>query len=564
MLQAWTKLHDRLRAFRGAREGNVAVIFAIPVIPVIGFIGAAYDYSHANAVRADMQAALDSTALMLAKDSTSLDATALSQKAGAYFTALFKHPEATITSTGAVYDPTASTVKVSATASVPTTFLRMLDLMGDLQPLQNVNIGGSSTTTWGSTRLRVALVLDTTGSMASSGKMDALKTATKNLLTQLQGAASAPEDIYVSIIPFSKNVNVGASNYNASWIDWTDWEAPPPLVSNDIRSNQSSWEQVSGGDTCPFDTSGWSGTNKYGFSCTTGPTSTSTTNTVPSSGAYAGYICPSTNNGRNDSTKIGLMYNGCYTSVQSTRTISTGSSASCGSTTNCSCSGSGSGKKCRQTYYSHTWVVNSHNTWNGCVADRGTSTGPSNDYDRKVTAPDTTAASKFPAEQNSYCSAEAVGLDNNWTSMKTLVDSLYPLGATNQPIGLVWGWQTLVGGGPFSAPAKQTNYTYQEAIVLMSDGLNTLDRWYGNGSSTSTSVDHRMYDTDGTGTCANIKAAGITIYSIHVNTDGDPTSQLLKNCASSSDKFWMITSANDLITVFNKIGTNLSQLRVAK
>ena len=36
-----------------------------------------------------------------------------------------------------------------------------------------------------------------------------------------------------------------------------------------------------------------------------------------------------------------------------------------------------------------------------------------------------------------------------------------------------------------------------------------------------------MVDTDGDGTCANIKAAGVTIYTIQVNTGGDPTSTLL-------------------------------------
>jgi hypothetical protein len=75
-----------------------------------------------------------------------------------------------------------------------------------------------------------------------------------------------------------------------------------------------------------------------------------------------------------------------------------------------------------------------------------------------------------------------------------------------------------------------------------------------------------MYDStdNGAGTCANIKAAGITIYTIHVNTDGDPTSTLLRNCASGSDKFWTITTASQLVTVFTQIGTNLSKLRIAK
>ena len=62
-------------------------------------------------------------------------------------------------------------------------------------------------------RLRVALALDNTGSMASDGKIGALKTATKSLLDQLKAAAANNGDVYVSIIPFNKNVNVGTSTY---------------------------------------------------------------------------------------------------------------------------------------------------------------------------------------------------------------------------------------------------------------------------------------------------------------------------------------------------------------
>ena len=153
-----------------------------------------------------------------------------------------------------------------------------------------------------------------------------------------------------------------------------------------------------------------------------------------------------------------------------------------------------------------------------------------------------------------------MGLSYNWTNLNSLIDQMTPNGNTNQPIGLVWGWQSLVGGGPLSAPSMDSNYQYQQAIILMSDGLNTADRWYSSQSS----VDNRMYNSSGQGTCANIKAAGITIYAIQVNTGGDPTSTLMQNCASSSDKFWMITQANQLVSVFNQIGTNLTKLRVAK
>lgn len=79
-----------------------------------------------------------------------------------------------------------------------------------------------------------------------------------------------------------------------------------------------------------------------------------------------------------------------------------------------------------------------------------------------------------------------------------------------------------------------------------------------------------MYDTGGNGTCANIKNSGVTLYTIHVNTDGDPTSMLLRNCAGGPDKFsdpskfYTVTSASGLGAVFTAIGTNLTKLRVAK
>ena len=68
----YSRLWAALRNFRSACRGNVAVTFALATLPVIGTIGAAVDYSHANAVKADRQAALDSTTLMLSKNAASL------------------------------------------------------------------------------------------------------------------------------------------------------------------------------------------------------------------------------------------------------------------------------------------------------------------------------------------------------------------------------------------------------------------------------------------------------------------------------------------------------------
>lgn len=54
------------------------------------------------------------------------------------------------------------------------------------------------------------------------------------------------------------------------------------------------------------------------------------------------------------------------------------------------------------------------------------------------------------------------------------------------------------------------------------------------------------------------------IYTIQVDTDNEPTSTLLQNCASDSKKFFLLTSADQMMTVFTQIGTELSQLRIAQ
>src|SRR3954465_11930130 len=89
------RLRRTMRELRAANGANVTVTFALATIPMVGFVGAAVDYSHANSVKAAMQAAADSTALMASKDAAALPPSALQTKANDYFKALFSRTEAT-------------------------------------------------------------------------------------------------------------------------------------------------------------------------------------------------------------------------------------------------------------------------------------------------------------------------------------------------------------------------------------------------------------------------------------------------------------------------------------
>jgi Flp pilus assembly protein TadG len=555
--------------FWSDRSGNIAIIFGLAIVPVMGSIGAAVDYSVANASRTAMQAALDNAALAISKQMP-LSQSDMNTNAWNVFTGnLGPSPVVIPQGNLVITSPTTGKLVLDVTGTYTLGLGGVLKLVG---MNTSFTVGAHSEVQWGNSRLRVALVLDNTGSMSSSGKIGALQTASKNLIDQLKGVATTSGDVYISIIPFARTVNLDSTNYNATWIDWTAWSAPPP--------NSTPAATVGPGSACPYTSSG-----STPFRCLPTPTNSQTCNVVnssttgcaaniPSSGTYAGYICPSyddTSNGPQGS----VHYNGCYNSVQKpSQTVATGSGASCGNLSNCSCSGGGSNKVCTRTFpgqYNHTWIVNAHSTWNGCVMDRGTAAAPGTTagYDQTVDAP-AAGATAAPAQQYYYCNITVMGLTDPYSdaiSLKNKVDAMAPNGSTNQPIGLVWGWQSLIGGGPFpAAPAKDPNYTYNQVIILLSDGLNTQDRWYGDGSTTSTQVDNRMYYQSGStvsGTCKNIKDAGIKVYTVQVNTGGDPTSTLLQNCASDPSMFFMLTSSSQIVATFNQIGTALANLHLS-
>jgi Flp pilus assembly protein TadG len=223
-----------IRRFGNDRNGNIVPLFAVAVIPIIGLVGAAVDYSRASAIRSEMQAGLDATALMLSKEASGLTKEQLEEKATAYFKATFNRPEAK----GVVITPTLttkdgrSTIRVVSTGSVDTTFSRLLGH-------SNIDLGSGSEVTWGVKKLELALALDNTGSMAWSNKMTELKKAAKALLDTLQKAAQKDGDVKVAIIPFNTDVNVGTGKVKAKWIDWADWDANNGTCSNPDYTTKS-------------------------------------------------------------------------------------------------------------------------------------------------------------------------------------------------------------------------------------------------------------------------------------------------------------------------------------
>lgn len=454
-----SSISDRVRSsakrFRRAEDGNIAVMFALAIMPILAFIGAAVDYSRVNSARTAMQAAIDSAALMVSKDvsssATAADITTMAQK---YFSGLYNHPEAknlVITATYTNSSTAGSQLVLTSTATMATDFMKVAGY-------PTIDFGTSSTTVWGTTKLRVALALDNTGSMSSSGKMTALKTAAKALIDQLSTSAKTPGDVYISIVPFAKDVNVGSLNSTAKWLRWD--------------------------------------------------------------------LGQCTGTGRNN-PPLGFMTQSDCNNLNNSR-----------------------------------WTATTSSGWTGCVSDRDNTPAPGYDtlstvpYSVVATAPlATNLATQFPAENYPDCPTQIMPLSYDWTALKTKVDSMQPNGNTNQAIGMAWGWLSLLQQAPLNAPPEDANFKYNKVVILLSDGDNTQNRF----SSSASAIDARQRLL-----CDNAKAAGITIYTIQVNTNNDNTSSVMSYCASSSSNYFATTTAGGISTAFQSIGGSLSKLRVAK
>ncbi len=147
-----------------------------------------------------------------------------------------------------------------------------------------------------------------------------------------------------------------------------------------------------------------------------------------------------------------------------------------------------------------------------------------------------------------------------WTALNNLVDQMQPNGNTNQTIGLAWGWQALTQGTPLAAPVPTRDT--QQVIILLTDGLNTQNRWTSNVPA----IDARTKQV-----CANIKAADngtpnkIQIFTVLVMAGN---SAILQACATpntgTKKYYFALSTSGQIGTAFTQIGTALTKLRIAR
>lgn len=196
-----------LSRFLKDRTGNIVMFFGFAMIPALGLAGAVIDYARATSARSQLNAAIDSAALMAARDASRLTDAQLRDRVNGWIRAHLTG-EAATTFNGAqiTIDRTARTVDIAAQLRVQS---QLAQVFGKI----DTPIAGHNQSTWGTNTIELVLALDNTGSMASSGKLAALKTASIDLINIMRDATNEPEQIKIAIVPFNTQVRLPAATY---------------------------------------------------------------------------------------------------------------------------------------------------------------------------------------------------------------------------------------------------------------------------------------------------------------------------------------------------------------
>ena len=182
---------------------------------------------------------------------------------------------------------------------------------------------------------------------------------------------------------------------------------------------------------------------------------------------------------------------------------------------------------------------------------------------------------------NSNCNMPAIlPLSNDMTAVKSVINSMGAAGYTHIPLGAAWGWRVLSPAAPYTEGVAYDDGKTQKAMILMTDGENTMPsqstmnksrytafgylRQGRLGTVSSISGAEQKMDQMLTDVCNNIDQKGIRIYTIGFAISTQNVLTLLKNCATEPSMFYNSPTAADLQAAFSSIATDLSNLRLSK
>lgn len=516
------------RRFCRDRNGNFAMMTAIAIVPLMGGLALAVDYTEISRQRQNTLNALDAAGVATARRYVEGGTEAeLKTYALNFFKANLNGVDPANANLTVVLPSDQSNgggvVKLSASLKYKPYFLPVFtSLLGGTAGTKELVAFAATNEVQLKNTLEVALVLDNSGSMSEKGggsgkeRMTLMKDAAKQLIDALAASAGqikqVSEPVKFGVVPFAASVNVGPGNAGASWMD-QDGISPVHHENFDWSSMSSSvnptkYVQQIGGIWYKKGV-GWLteanqkitrfsmykdikykpsllGVAQYASwaGCVEArPSPYDLDNTTPSSATPATLFVPmfAPDEAGNKWTKSGSsvkdfgMFNSWWDDG------ATWTSTSTNSTT----------QMTRQKSMAKYFDIAPYGTFSSAAATYDD--GPNSSCTTTPITPLTDVS-------------VATGKDK----VKAAIDAMQPLGGTNVHEGLAWGWRVVSSNAPFTEGRNDSEHGNDKVVILLTDGANT---YYTPGS-----LGYNDY------------AGNKSIYSSHgytgVNQSGDTTTRL--------------------------------------
>lgn len=506
-------------------HGNVTVTFAVAAVPLIAAAGAVVDYSDAKEQREIVQGALDRAshgAGQLVGVIPPEDVTAEAQR---LYQAGIEGRLSAPSSIDATM--TGDRVSVRTELRVPTRYLRLVGLEQFVFDLTAEAATGNVT-------YEVALVLDTSGSMAGT-RLETLQQAASELTRSLFAANRLnprPDPVRVSVVPFAASVNVGPENATASWID-TEARAPRHLENFEASASPASGNRFSLFDALQ-DVS-WAGC----VEARPGPHDVQ--DTAASRADPATLFVPMFAPDEPDLNGYDNNY------------LADSSLACTGEDARDTRAGTARQAQVRLCKYRDAAPL-------PVGHGNGTVIGP-----------------------NLNCtSAPVAPLADKEADILARIGSLSAGGMTNIHAGVMWGWRMLSPTLPFTAGRPVDDSANRKILVVMTDGANSYESYRNPNRSTygafgyvawghlgTTSADaatvRARLDQRTLEACANARSdGGVRIYTVAFQVSDPATLDLLAGCASAPEMALSAETGGELVAAFQDIAVDIALLRMAE
>ena len=525
----WKGAASFLGRFGAEQSGATIIIFALGFSVVALAAAMAIDYGRVEVEHARMQRAIDAAALAAAHR---LGTTDQEQSGPAAAEAFFKAniPQGSkLTIKDMKMNTAAGEVRITAGGRHPTTLMAAFGV-------KDMGLGAGTRVVRGDGTVEVALVLDNSGSMAGAPIAE-LKDAARNLVDVVFSGAAGNDKVRVGVVPFAGSVNVGANRRDEGWIDA---EGLSPVHHQNFAEPRSRFQV--------FDQLGtpWRGCVEAR------PAPYDVNDTPPSPSTPATLFVPMLAPDEPDS---GNAEGGTYPN-----NYLNDFGGSCPVPEQVCLSWNGKKTKCNQ--YGPKPIPRAEAQARMCKYEG--------------------AATPSGLGPNYGCTTSPLlELSSYKEDVKDAIDAMAANGMTNIGEGLMWGWRVLSPEAPLTGGRSWSDEKNQKVIVLMTDGQNTYTRYSNNhnwthygafgygakgrlGNTNSASAFTNQMNTKTRAACANAKQRDIIVYTIAFRLENDAaTRALLSDCATDGTKAFVASDGDVLNLVFQAIGREISNLRVA-